>query len=91
LTIPNWEEEEEGGGGGKKSVDGFSGRRSFGFLPESTFAVWALVLVVLMWISLFVVVLGPHWHSIGFYCVFFVISHRRNFISSVYTEVVNKK
>lgn len=72
------------------SIDGLSGRRSFCFPPESTFAVWALVLVVLMWISLFVVVLGRHWHSLSFYCVLFVISHGRNFISSAFTEVVNK-
>jgi hypothetical protein len=86
LTIPN----------AKKntifiSIDGLSGRRSYGFPPESTFAVWALLLVVLMWISLFVVVLGLHWHSLSFYCVYFVIFHGRNFISSAYTEVVNKR
>jgi hypothetical protein len=73
------------------SIDGLRGRRSFGFPPESTFAVWAFVLVVLMWIPLFVVVLSLHWHSFSFYCVFFVISQGRDFISSAYTEVVNKK
>jgi hypothetical protein len=72
-------------------IDGVSGTRSFSFPPESPFAVLVVILFVLMWISLSVVVLGLHWHSLDFCCIFSVISRGRSFTSSAYIELVKTK